>query len=134
MAVDYSSTPLFKKLGYKEGYTVKLIDPPPNYNKLIGEIIKDVELTNAKQEIDLIHFFVNKKRDLEKQLPVLMKQIRKNGMIWVSWYKKSAKKPSELDDCIIRDTGLAFGLVDVKVCAVDEEWSALKFVYRLKDR
>jgi len=134
MAAGYSSTPLFKKLGFKEGYAVKLIDPPSKYNKLIGDIIKEVELTNAKKDIDLIHFFVNKTKDLEKQLPLLMKQIKKNGMIWVSWYKKSAKKPSELDDNIIRDAGLAIGLVDVKVCAVDEEWSALKFVYRLKDR
>lgn len=134
MKAGYSSTPLYKKLGIKEGFAVKLVDPPSNYNKLVGVILKEVELTNGKKDIDFIHFFVNKAKDLEMVLPELMKQIKKNGMIWVSWYKASAKKPTELTENIVRDTALAIGLVDVKVCAVDEDWSGLKLVYRLKDR
>lgn len=134
MAAGYSSTPLFKKLGIKEGFIVKLVNPPANYTKLIGDILKEVDLTNGKKEIDFIHFFVNKTKDYEKLLPELMKQIKKNGMIWISWYKASAKQPTELNENIVRDTALAVGLVDVKVCAVDEEWSGLKLVYRLKDR
>ena len=63
-----------------------------------------------------------------------MKAIKKDGMIWVSWYKKSAKKPTDLTEDTIRNTALATGLVDVKVCAVDDEWSGLKLVYRVKDR
>ena len=88
---------------------------------------------SAKKDIDLIHFFTNSLKELEQKLPQLMKEIKKDGTIWVSWYKKSAKKPTELTETEIRDTALAIGLVDVKVCAVDEEWSGLKLVYRLKD-
>src|SRR5260221_64795 len=116
MAADYSATPLYKKLGMKEGCTVKLINAPANYALLIGDFINQVSLTDDKRDIDLIHFFVNKVKDLEKQLPELMKQIKKNGMIWVSWYKAKAKKPTEINEHIVRGTALALGLVDVKVC------------------
>jgi len=131
----YSGTPLFKKLGMKEGDVVKLINAPVHYNELIGEmIVKLVVKNNAKKDIDLIHFFTNSLKELERKLPQLMKEIKKDGTIWVSWYKKSAKKPTELTENEVRHTALAIGLVDVKVCAVDEEWSGLKLVYRLKDR
>ena len=73
-------------------------------------------------------------KEFEKMLPVLKSEIEKNGSIWISWYKKSTKKPTELNEDIIRGTALVIGLVDVKVCAVDNDWSGLKLVYRLKDR
>ncbi|HXP51081.1 MAG TPA: DUF3052 family protein [Bacteroidia bacterium] len=135
MPAGYSSTPLYKKLGIKEGFTVKLINAPSNYPLLIGNIFKAFTITNKKAEqVDFIHFFTNSIKELESKLPQLKNEIVKDGTIWVSWYKKSSKKPSELNDNIIRDTALAIGLVDVKVCAVNEEWSGLKLVYRLKDR
>ena len=132
--VGYSGTPLFKKLGLKEGYAVKFVNPPAHYQKLIGDILNQVLVSNGKKDFDFIHLFTNQVKDLEKQLPSLMKQIKKDGMIWVSWYKASSKKSTELNENIVRDTALAAGLVDVKVCAVDEDWSGLKLVYRLKDR
>jgi hypothetical protein len=131
----YSSTPLYKKLGIKEGFSVRFINPPANYNQLIGEITKQITVTNRKgQQVDFIHFFTNSLKEFEKTLPIIKNEILKNGTIWVSWYKKSAKKPTELNEAIIRDTALAIGLVDVKVCAIDDDWSGLKLVYRLKDR
>lgn len=135
MASGYSANPLFKKLGFKEGFTVKLVHAPAHYRELIGDDYDTLQIKNtATTGLDLVHFFTNSLAELEKQLPMLKEQIKKNGTIWISWYKKSAGKPTELTENIIRDTALAAGLVDVKVCAVDEEWSGLKLVYRLKDR
>jgi Protein of unknown function (DUF3052) len=131
----YSTNPLFKKLGMKEGATVKLIHPPENYPALIGEVFDKLLVNNkATIDLDLIHFFTNSQQEFEKLLPALKLQIKKNGMIWVSWYKRSAKKPTEITEDIVRDTALAIGLVDVKVCAVDQDWSGLKLVFRRKDR
>lgn len=131
----YSSTPLYKKLGIKKGFAIKLINPPANYSTLTEDIIEHVTVTNKKgQQVDFIHFFTNSISEFEKMLPALKNDIMKNGTIWVSWYKQSAKKPTELNENIIRNAALAIGLVDVKICAIDDDWSGLKLVYRLKDR
>ena len=140
MAAGYSNTPLFKKLGMKEGFTVKLINAPRNYKELIGDLSEGVVFgAKGRSEegaggLDLIHFFTNSASELEKVLPVIKQEIKKDGTIWVSWYKKSSGKPTEVTENMVRDTGLAIGLVDVKICAVDEDWSGLKLVFRLKDR
>lgn len=121
-----------KKLGFKEGMTVHLVNPPDNYSTLTG-----VSATKGKIPPggwDFIHFFTNRVSELEAVLPGLKDSLNKQGMIWVSWYKKSSEKSSELSDTVIRDCALAIGLVDVKVCAIDEDWSGLKLVFRLKDR
>ncbi|MDB5229851.1 MAG: hypothetical protein JWN76_656 [Chitinophagaceae bacterium] len=130
----YSSTPLFKKLGLKPKMNVLFINAPEAYKEYISEIYNDVQISKQKKELDFVHLFTNKISEFERQLKQLKDAIKKDGTIWVSWYKKAAKKPTELTEDIIRDTALAIGLVDVKVCAVDEEWSGLKLVYRLKDR
>ncbi|MCU7693900.1 hypothetical protein ACFSPU_01150 [Haoranjiania flava] len=135
MAAGYSANPLYKKLGLKEGDIIKLINAPAKYKELIGDLYAKLYVANkATTDLNFIHFFTNSLKELEKQLPLLMQQIRKDGSIWVSWYKKSAAQTSELTENVIRDTALAMGLVDVKVCAIDEQWSGLKLVYRLKDR
>jgi len=135
MAAGYSTTPLFKKLGLKEGFFVKVIHPPGNYKALLGEFADTLQFENkSTADLDVIHLFTNSVAELEKLLPELKMQIKKNGSIWVSWYKKSAGQPTELTENIVRETALAMGLVDVKVCAVDENWSGLKLVYRLADR
>ncbi len=131
----YSTNPLYKKLGMKPGFTIKLVNAPKHYEALIGDFMEQMTLKNkADVDLDLIHFFTNKTNELEQLLPQLKMQIKKNGIIWISWYKKSAGKPTELNENIIRDTALSTGLVDAKVCAVDEDWSGLKCVYRLADR
>jgi hypothetical protein len=115
--------------------TVRFVNQPSNYRKLIGEMINETTVwKSGKENIDLIHFFTNSTAELEEKLPEMKEQIKKNGCIWVSWFKKTSGKSSELNDHIVRDTALALGLVDVKVCSVSDDWSGQKLVYRLRDR
>ena len=135
MAAGYSANPLFRKLGLKEGLHIKLIHPPAEYPVLVGEIYYKLiihERTGTK--LDFIHFFPESMAELGLRLPRLKKEIKKEGMIWVSWYKVSSGKFTELSENLIRDTALATGLVDTKVCAIDADWSGLKLVFRLRDR
>jgi hypothetical protein len=129
-AAGYSGTPLPKKLGIKEDAAAAIIGAPDGYAKSLG--VKAA--TELKSDLDFIQFFAKSRVELEKQLPKLRKSIKQDGMIWISWPKKSSKVPTDLTENIIRDTALALKLVDVKVCAVDETWSGLKLVIPLKDR
>lgn len=90
--------------------------------------------TKLGGELDFIHLFVKDQKTFKKEFVQSKKCLKKDGMLWISWPKKSSKVETDLDENIIRDFGLNEGLVDVKVCAVDETWSGLKFVFRLKDR
>jgi hypothetical protein len=134
MAAGYSTNPLHKKLGLKEGFNVLVINEPENYKALIGEIASTLYFNDKTTELDFIHIFTNSIKEFENTLPKIKEQIKKDGTIWVSWYKKSSGKATELTENMIRDTALATGLVDVKVCAIDDDWSGLKLVFRLKDR
>ena len=113
---------------------VCLVNRPRDYFKLIGELADEISVQNSSRDFDFIHFFTNKLSELEENLPVMKHQIKKDGCIWVSWYKKASGKSSELSDQIVRDTALAIGLVDVKVCSISDDWSGLKLVFRIKDR
>ncbi len=131
----YSETPLAKKLGIKAGFRIRLINTPEYYFKLFSDFPVEVKIIKAKSsEIDLIHYFTTKAEVLTHDLLSLKKQLHPNGMIWVSWYKKSAKIPTDVTEDLIRNTALKNGLVDIKVCAVDELWSGLKLVIPIKDR
>jgi hypothetical protein len=131
----YSGTPLSKKLGLKPGFKIKLINAPDYYYTLLTDLPTDLKETkNPKIKKDLIHYFANDAAQLNEDIEQLKNEIELNGMIWISWYKKSAKMKTDLDENTIRDIALNKGLVDVKVCAVDEKWSALKLVIPLKDR
>jgi hypothetical protein len=127
----YSSTPLFKKLGLKYGMNSTFINPPANY---ISQFKKDVRITSSEAPFEFIQLFSSKLEEFKSELPYLKKLLKKDGILWVSWYKKASKKQTELTEDIIRNYALEIGLVDVKVCSVDEDWSGLKLVYRLKDR
>lgn len=131
--MGYSGTPLFKKLGMKAGTRWKIVHAPDNYFKILGEPT-DVTFVQSKAELDGIHIFANRVSDVETGMKNYSLQIKKNGCIWFSWFKKSAKLPTEITEDVIRDTALALGLVDVKVCAVDHHWSALKIVWRVENR
>lgn len=135
-AVGYSGTPLIKKLGIKAGHFIRVKYEPEEYWDWISPLPSDlVVMSRAKKEgADFIHLFVKSKAVFEKEFLKLKKELKKDGMLWVSWPKKSSKVESDLDDGIIRHYGLKNGLVDVKVCAVSEVWSGLKFMYRIKDR
>jgi hypothetical protein len=127
----YSGTPLAKKLGFREGSRVRISSAPENYLALVSPRPKSVHISKALREnIDIWHFFARSSAELSKQLPKLLMAIRADGMIWVSWPKKASKVPTDLTEDVIRKVALPLGLVDVKVCAVDDTWSGLKLVIR----
>ena len=131
----YSSTPLAKKLGIKEGCKLYVKNPPDNYFQLIEPIPKNVTISKRlSNNIDIIHFFTKNKRELISNINNLMSRIKQSGMIWVSWPKKSSKVPTDITEDTIREVILPIGLVDIKVCAVDEIWSGLKLVIRKENR
>ncbi len=131
----YSGTPLLKKLGIKPGHQMKTIHEPKMYWDWLAPLPEEAGVKSiSKGGLDFIHLFVTEKKEFKKEFLVNKNLLKKDGMLWVSWPKKSAKVTTDLDENTIRDFGLENGLVDVKVCAVDEVWSGLKFVFRLKDR
>ena len=132
----YSQTPFAKKLGIKEGHSILVINRPPHYYKLFSDLPKDLTILKSagKEEVDFIHLFVKNKEEMEDRIVHLKPLLKKDGLIWVSWPKGASKIKTDLKRDYIREFILDIGLVDVKVCSIDENWSALKFVYRLKDR
>jgi hypothetical protein len=166
MPINSAPTPLFKKLGLKDGFRAGLIGAPAGYLQLLdlpphwvihwcsmdgtsvmdtksgmdarsgmdGSSNKDAKSGMDAGSMDFVHLFTNEVDVLESLLPEVKGVLRKTGLIWVSWYKRSSGLSSGINDNIVRDTALALGLVDVKVCAINEQWSGLKLVYRLKDR
>lgn len=130
----YSGTPLAKKLGIKEGFKVKLVNQPDHYFDLFSDLPNIQLVKDNKTKKDLIHYFTTSANSLKKDLPQLRDEIEPNGIIWISWPKKSSKVATDVDEHLVRDLALNTKLVDVKVCAVDEVWSGLKLVIRLKDR
>jgi ABC-type lipoprotein release transport system permease subunit len=133
--VGYSSTPLAKKLGIRPGFKMLLINAPDYYFKLFTDLPSDVQLLNDKKsKKNFIHLFTKDIKTFEAHIHDLKNEIEPNGIIWVSWYKRSAKIPTDLTEDIIRNTALSIGLIDVKVCAVDNVWSGLKLVIPLKNR
>jgi len=136
MSTGYSGTPLAKKLGIRPGFSIYLRNQPTNYLKLFTEFPPDVTfLENTQPEIvDFIHAFFVSHDVMIQQGALLMKALKKTGMLWVSWPKGSSDLTTDLKREPIREHFLAIGLVDIKVAAIDENWSGLKFVYRTKDR
>ena len=130
----YSGTPLAKKLGIKEGFTVSIINQPDYYFNLFTDL-PEIKITEDKKtKKDFIHYFVTKEKELVKNIKSLKEEIVQNGMIWISWPKKSSKVETDITEDAIRNRALKNGLVDVKVCAVDEVWSGLKLVIPIKER
>lgn len=131
----YSKTPLVKKLGIKEGFRAAVLHAPENYRQLLEGIPANVTLLDTLTgTFDFIHFFTTSRETLAGEFPQLKQALTPAGLLWISWPKRAAKVETDLTEDIIRAIGLDNGLVDVKVAAVDEIWSGLKFVYRLKDR
>ena len=132
----YSGTSLGKKLGIKSGTRCLVMGEPREYFDWIVPIPGDTKFLKKAPsgEVDFVHLFVKEFNAFSKQFKDNKKILKKDGMMWISWPKKSSGLATDLDENIIRDFGLKNGLVDVKVCAVDETWSGLKFMYRLADR
>jgi len=135
MPAGYSGTPLATKLGIKPGVTVVAVGAPPDYANLLDPMPEGATLVaELPASAACIHIFTTERRELEAELPRLKAGLAKDGILWVSWPKQASRVETDLDGNVVRGLGLAAGLVDVKVCAVDATWSGLKFVYRLKDR
>jgi hypothetical protein len=130
----YSGTSLAKKLGIKDGFHISLINAPDYYLSLFTDLPPNLYFDQDSAKADLIHFFTKSKAEYEGLLPSLKGQIKSNGIIWVSWPKKASKIATDITEDIIRNYALKTGLVDIKVCAVDEIWSGLKLVIPVKDR
>jgi len=131
----YSGTPLAQKLGIKPDSTVVLIGAPANYRKLLGAPARSVTFTaRANANSSFIHLFVRKRRELEGKLAQLRRKIADTGTLWVSWPKKSAGLETDVTEDVVRGVALPMDFVDIKVCAVDEIWSALKLVIRREHR
>ena len=134
MAV-YSKRTLVEKLGIKEGFRILILNQPDNYEHLLSPLPKNIErLTPDSEKADFIQFFTTEKKELQKEFPKLKQALVPSGSLWVSWPKTGSKLQTDLNENIIRDIGLENELVDVKVIVIDEIWSGLKFIYRLKDR
>ena len=128
----YSGTPLWKKLGYKSDLRTYVDDPPQNYRKLLG-LPKDVRVIGEREPgpgLAFVHLFARDARVVRTKLGFYRKRIAPEGVIWVSWPKKSSGVPSDVTEDYIREIAIPLGLVDVKVCAVDEIWSGLKLMIR----
>ncbi|EMJ91026.1 DUF3052 family protein [Leptospira alstonii] len=128
----YSGKSLGDKLGLKEGMKAFFKDLPEDVQKDLTDHLGKVEMTKTlKGPLDYLHVFVKESKDLRKLFPKLVEHLGEKGMIWISWPKGSSKVPTDLNENIVREIGLDLGIVDVKVCAVSDIWSGLKF-YRRK--
>ncbi len=131
----YSGTPLSKKLGIKEGFRVYAKNPPERYQQWLAPLPDNVKIvTRLTNDLDMIHFFTKSSKELSSEIKKQITKIKQNGIIWVSWPKKSSHVTTDITEDIIRDVVLPMGLVDIKVCAVDDVWSGLKLVIRRENR
>jgi len=130
----YSGTPLVKKLGVKENFNVAFVNAPDGYKKTLALPSALIVSSRSKKPLDFVQLFVRTRHELEQKFPQYSARLNPSAMFWISWPKKSSGVATDLTEDVIRAIGLANGMVDVKVCAVDDIWSGLKFVFRLRDR
>lgn len=127
----YSGTPLAEKLGIKTGAAIFHVGAPDHYKELLSPLPEGVRfLKKFSGDADIAHVFVTRKTELVKSLRDFLPLLKPDGVIWISWPKKSSKVPTDVTEDTIREVALPLGLVDIKVCAVDEVWSGLKLVIR----
>ena len=129
----YSGTPLIAKLGIKPGARMQVLNPPADFPSTLGSLPEGVKRV-SRGLLDFALVFVTRKTPLTQRFPVLRDRLASNGMLWIAWPKKTSGAPTDLTESVVRQVGLELGLVDVKVCAIDDTWSGLKFVRRLSDR
>jgi hypothetical protein len=131
----YSGTPLPRKLGIKPGARLALIDAPEDFTSTLGELPPGVEVrTRLRGGFDVILGFFVARTELERRLPAARSALDPSGGLWLAWPKRTSGVTTDLGEGVVRELGLATGLVDNKVCAIDATWSGLRFVYRLADR
>lgn len=130
-----SDKPLRDKLGIKPGDRIVVLNPPAHYWQLLGTLPPGIELARQLEApLDFIHYFVTDRQPLKDNFLQLQNALAQDGMLWISWPKGSSRLKGELNENIVRQIGLEYGMVDVKVVAIDTDWSGLKFVFRREDR
>jgi hypothetical protein len=137
MMAGYSGSPLPKKLGIKDGHRVALIHAPDRFEKALGDLPAGVTLQSGltgATPFDVIVVFITRRAELERQLGSLRSVMSPAGGLWVAWPKKSSRVATDMTENVVRDVALPTGLVDNKVCAIDETWSGLRLVIRLEHR
>jgi len=135
MPAGYSGTPLAKKLGVKDGQRTWRFKMPESVAEEIGASrLAPVVLKSPQAEVEMAHLFVERRGDLARELGRVRKVLAQSGMIWVSWPKKASKVPTDITEDVVRAEAFPLGLVDIKICAVDETWSGLKLVIRKSER
>jgi hypothetical protein len=130
----YSGTPLVKKLGLREGARFSILNAPDGFERELKPLPPSTHVVGFARDLDFILFFCKEESVLKKKFERMAKSIKPNGMIWIAWPKKSSNVETDLAFENVQRNGLATGLVDVKICAINDIWSGLKFVVRLKDR
>jgi hypothetical protein len=130
-AAGYSGTPLVRKLGFEPGMRAHYVNAPAGFVALLGELPDGARaLARPADGLDLVVLFVRERRELQRRLPALQRRLDAAGMLWVAWPKRASKVATDITEDVVRDVALPRGLVDVKVCAIDETWSGLKLVLR----
>lgn len=130
----YSGKPIWQKLGLRGGQAVRVVDPPADYAGLVGLATTDLRLLGPRAGFEFAHLFASRRMRLEQVLPRLARRLPATGTLWISWPKKTSSLASDIAEDTIRAIALPLGLVDVKVCAIDADWSALKLVWRKEQR
>ena len=134
-SAGYSGKQLWQKLGYKDGLTVLTVNAPASYVNMLGDSLPKLRLVKSTNgPVFAVHLFVTSHETCTVTLTALRKQIDQTGMVWVSWPKKTSKICGDIDENVIRSVALPLGFVDIKVCAVDSDWSGLKLVIRKTER
>jgi hypothetical protein len=127
----YSGTPLYRKLGFKPGQRAAYVDAPQGFDALLGELPDGVTVRpRLHGPLDLIVCFVRTRSALERRLPALRRALEPDGMLWIAWPKRASGIDTDMTEDVVRDVALPTGLVDTKVCAIDETWSGLRLVIR----
>lgn len=134
---DYSKTPLASKLGIRKGFTIKVFNPPIPYIEFFAFLPENIHIEenpDKPEPADLIHIFCQREEELDRSFRMAITMLKKEGILWISWPKKSSGISTEIDKMYVLHYGQQKGLVDVKVASIDENWSAHKFVYRRRER
>ena len=135
MSAGYSGAPLAKKLGIKEGARVAFVDAPDGFDETVAPLPDGVKLgRDAVPGLDVVVFFTTERTALEARIEALMAAIAPNGAVWIGWPKRASGVETDMTEDVVRDVALPLGLVDNKVCAIDETWSGLRLVIRLENR
>ncbi len=134
-SAGYSGTPLPRKLGIRQGARVALLGAPEGFDSVLGELPPEVAVRRRAQgPLDVVVAFFTERAQLERRLPALRGALASDGGLWIAWPKRASGRATDVTEGVVRELGLAAGLVDNKVCAIDDVWSGLRLVYRLRDR